>query len=128
MIEWINGNVMSLVVTFNTNNLTLNQNAVTHFSESRYVTVGIDHQKHALVIHPVTKEELEMNVFLPEQMHKISIGNGYGKISNKQMCDQIARYLDKELIGQKFYASYQTRDRMLVISFDNPVQQEESHG
>ncbi len=128
MIEWINGNVMSLVVTFNTNNLTLNQNAVAHFSERRYVTVGIDHQKHALVIHPVTKEELEMNVFLPEQMHKISIGNGYGKISNKQMCDQIARYLDKELVGQKYYASYQTRDRMLVISFNNPVQQEESHG
>ena len=128
MIEWINGNVMSLIVTFNNNNLTLNQNAVTHFSESRYVTVGIDHDHYTLVVHPVTKEELEMNVFLPEQLHKISIGNGYGKISNKLMCDQIARFLDKELSGQKYYANFQTRERMLVISFNNPVLQEESHG
>ncbi len=128
MIEWINGNVMSQIVTFNSNNLTLNQNAIQHFEDVRFVTVGINHQDKTIVIHPVSKQELDIGLFNPEQLHKISIGNGYGKISNKQMCEQISRYFDLKFDGQKYYASFNTRDKLLVIDLSNPVQLEVTYG
>lgn len=128
MIEWINGNVLSQIVTLNSNNLTLNQNSSLHFEDVRYVTVGIDHEKNTVVIHPVTKEELDLNLFSIEQLHKISLGKGYSKISNKQMCDQISRFFNLELSGQKYYATFNHREKMLVIELNHPVLPEESYG
>lgn len=121
MFEWITGNAHTLVVTLYPTNLTLNNSAASYFDDVRYVTVGIDRTSTRIAIRPVTKREVDLKIIPLEHLHKVSIGKGYARISNKMVCDEIATLLDQTLSGQKFIAQYDESEKMLIIDLSQPL-------
>jgi len=121
MFEWITGNAHTLVVTLYPTNLTLNNSAAAYFADVRYATVGIDRQNGRIAIRPVTKREIDLKIIPLEHLHKVSIGKGYARISNKMVCDEIAEILSKPLNGQKVISQFDEKDRMLIVDLAQPL-------
>lgn len=124
MFKWIDGNVHTLIATINQNNITLNQKAANIFEDTRYVSVGLDPDRKLVAIHPVTKNEIDHSIFTPQQLHNISLGNGYAKISNKALCQLIQNQLQYELNNTKFYCEFDDKNKYLIIDLNNEVRKE----
>lgn len=118
MYNWIIGNAHSMVVTLNDSNLTLNQNAANYFADCRYCLIGLDSNKHKLAIKPVSKADIDSRIIPKDQLHKVSHGKGYAKISNKAVCSMIAQMISKPLIGQKVIAHINEKEQMLEVSLE----------
>lgn len=115
MFEWVKGNVYTLNVTLYASNITLNAAAASYFSDVRWVMIGFDKQSKQVAIKPVTKRELDLKLVSLEQLHKISIGKGYGRISNKAVMEQIAQMCNETLDGTKKGANFDEKQGMLII-------------
>ena len=117
MFTWIKGNTNTLILTLYPSNITLNSSAASYFKDTRWCMVGIDHDSMRLAIKPVTKRELDLGLVDQSQLHKISIGNGYGRITNKSLMEEIALLFHESLEGQKMEAYYSEEDSMLIANF-----------
>lgn len=128
LFTWIDGNAHALVVTINQTGILLNQKAANFFKEVRYVSAGIDYKNKRVAIHPVTKQEIEQNIFSLQQLHKISLGNGYGKISNKALVTLMQQQCEVPLDNIKFKAEYDAENQYLVFSLTSPLQKGDLNG
>ena len=121
MFELIPGNAYTKVVRIYANNLTLNTAAAIHFNDYRFVTIGIDRKNKKLAITPISKRDVDLKLVPAEHLQRVSIGKGYGRISNKMVCDEISNLLDVELVGQKFLAIYDKKNQQLVVDLNEPL-------
>lgn len=121
MYEWVTGNAHTQIVRLYPNNLTLNSSAAVHFNDYRYVTIGIDRTNLKIAIKPVPKRDVDLKLVPVEHLHKVSIGKGYGRISNKTVCDEIAQLLDTTLEGQKVLATYDRKSQMLIVDLTQRI-------
>lgn len=121
MYQWINGNSYMNQVTFYPTNITLNSTAASHFSNVRYVRIGIDPQKKKVAIMPVEKSVIERNCIPKEQLQKISIGKGYGRISNKAIMHQIYTTLHVDVDTRKYPATFDEENNLLEIDCMNEI-------
>ncbi len=119
MYEWLTGNAHTMVVTLYNTNITLNNSAAAYFSDVRYATIGINRDLKQFVIKPVTKREVDLKIVQLEHLHKVSIGKGYARISNKIVCDELAAIINANLEGQKYIARYDDKEKMLVINLSD---------
>lgn len=119
MYEWLTGNAHTMVVTLYNTNITLNNSAAAYFNDVRYATIGINRNIKQFVIRPVTKREVELKIVPLEHLHKVSIGKGYARISNKTVCDELASILNEPLNGQKFIAKFDDKEKLLVIKLSD---------
>lgn len=119
MYEWLTGNAHTLVVTLYNTNITLNNSAAAYFSDVRYATIGINRDLKQFVIRPVTKREVELKIVQLEHLHKVSIGKGYARISNKIVCDELSAIINENLEGQKYIARYDDKEKLLVINLSD---------
>lgn len=115
MFTWVKGNAYTLVATLYANNITLNNAAASYFQDIRWVMIGIDHKEKKVALKPVTKREVDLKLVPLEQLHKVSIGKGYARISNKQVMEEIAELLDGSIEGMKFDATYDEQNELLII-------------
>lgn len=115
MFEWIKGSAYSLVVTLYTNNITLNSSAAEYFKDVRWAMIGLDKVHHCIGIRPITKREVDLNLVPMEQLHKVSIGNGYARISNKVVISEISAMINREINGLKLSAIYDDNEGILMI-------------
>lgn len=115
VFEWTKGNAFTLYVTLYTTNITLNSAAASYFSDVRWVMIGVDHENALVAIKPVTKRELDLKLVPLEQLHKISIGKGYGRISNKMIMAQIEELCKEKLDGIKRSATFDEKQGMLIV-------------
>lgn len=115
MFEWVKGNVHTLNVTLYASNITLNAAAASYFDDVRWVMVGFDKDAKQVAIKPITKRELDLKLVSLEQLHKISIGKGYGRISNKAVMAEIAKMCESSLDGIKKGANFDEQQGMLII-------------
>lgn len=118
MFEWIPGNAYSSVVTLYPNNFTLNTTAASHFGDVRWCCIGLDKRTLKVAIKPVTKREIDLNLISLDQLHKVSVGKGYARISNKNILTDISSLIDKECNGIKFQASFDEKDKMLIVDLN----------
>lgn len=114
MFEWVKGNVYTLILTLYPTNITLNSSAATHFQDVRWVMIGIDKEHHRLGIRPILKRELDLNLVPLSQLHKISVGKGYARISNKMIIEELSAMIDQPIDGLKINAVYDEAQDMLV--------------
>lgn len=121
MYEWVTGNAHTQIVRLYPNNLTLNSSAAVHFNDYRYVTIGIDRTNLKIAIKPVPKRDVDLKLVPVEHLHKVSIGKGYVRISNKTVCDEIAQLLDTTLEGQKVLATYDRKSQMLIVDLTQRI-------
>lgn len=115
MFTWVKGNAYSLIATLYENNITLNQAAAAYFQDVRWVMIGIDHETKQIAIKPVTKREMDLKLVALDQLHKISVGKGYARISNKQMMEEIAKIIAQPLQAQKCDGTYDEQEGLLII-------------
>lgn len=121
MFTWIDGNMYQGVVTLYPNNFTLNNVASKNFKDVRWCRIGIDETEAKVAIRPVTKREVELNIFPLKQLHKVSVGKGYTRISNKSIIDKVSEIIHQECSGLKFSASFDDREKMLIIDLNDPL-------
>ncbi len=121
MFELIPGNAYTMIVRIYANNLTLNTAAAIHFNDYRFVTIGIDRKHKKIAITPVTKRDVDLKLVPAEHLHRVSIGKGYGRISNKMVCDEISNLLSMQLEGQKFIASFDKKNQQLIVDLNEVI-------
>jgi len=115
MFTWIKGNAYALVATLYGNNITLNQAAAAYFQDVRWAMIGIDHEAKKIAIKPVTKREVDLKLVPLEQLHKVFVGKGYARISNKQMMEEVSQMMQHPLDGWKCDAQFQEQEGLLII-------------
>lgn len=121
MFTWVDGNTYMGVVTLYPNNFTLNNVASEHFKDVRWCCIGIDEQEKKVAIKPVTKREVDLNLVPLKQLHKVSLGKGYTRISNKSIIDRVSTLIQKECNGIKFSTSFDEKEKMLIIDLNEPL-------
>lgn len=121
MFEWTIGNAYAMTVTLYPNNFTLNSVASAKFEDCRYCMLGLNRDAKQVAIKVVTKEDIDLGLVPKEHLHKVSIGKGYARISNKVFMQEIADLMDFELIkeGIKFKASFSEKEHMLIIDLES---------
>lgn len=119
-IDWLSNQNNLGAITIYPNNITLNKQAADFFSDSFCVAVGIDRDTKSLVIKSVSKEEAESyGESTKGQLLKISIKKSYGRITGKQMIDEIVGALNLDFnknAAYKFSAKWNTGYKMLIAS------------
>lgn len=120
MFKWISTTTNTPVITIYSNNFTLNSSAASYFENTQWCCVGISKETHQVAIKPISKREVDLEIIPQHQLHKISIGKGYGRISNKEVMAEVAELMKEEGNGQKFMASFDEKEKMLI--FDLKVQ------
>jgi len=115
MYEWIKGSVFNMITTLYPTNITLNSSAATFFDDVRWVMLGLDRKECKLAIRPVSKREVDLKLVPMEQLHKISIGKGYARISCKSIIEEINSLLSKNVDGAKMTTEYDEKDNMLIV-------------
>lgn len=116
MFEWVKGSAYSLVVTLYPNNITLNSSAAEYFKDVRWAMIGLDKKHKRIGIKPVTKREIDLNLVPMEQLHKVSIGKGYARISNKVVINEISAMINREINGLKLSAEYDEKENVLIVN------------
>ena len=124
MFEWIEGNVTSLILTITSSSITLNASAANYFKEVRWCMVGIDKKQMLLGIKPIKKIDIDRKIVSTSQLHKITIGKGYARITNKAISDQIANLLNQTLTNEKISAYYDEDQEMLLADLHELKQME----
>lgn len=115
MFEWTIGNANSAIVTIYEGNITLNNVASSYFQDVAYCMIGINRADHKVAIKPIHKKDLDLNLVEPINLHKIFNGKGYSRISNKAVIAEMSDICGRRLDGDKFFAEYNARDKMIVF-------------
>ena len=56
-----------------------------------------------------------MQLVSNEQLHKVSIGKGYARISNKAIIEELSILLKQTIDGLKVHAQFSDKENMLVV-------------
>lgn len=81
--EWSTNDIATMTLTIYETNLTLNKAASEYFKDVNYVLLGIDEDNKKIGIKPITKQEIDDEIYPKTQLHRISLGKSYARISNK---------------------------------------------
>ena len=77
--------------------------ACRHFEDVNYVLLGLDRKNNLLGIKPVQKQEIDTQIYPEDQLHRISIGKSYGRISNKTFIRELSQIYRLDLSDNKYY-------------------------
>lgn len=116
--EWSTNDIAKKTVTIYSTNLTLNKAACRHFEEVEYVLLGIDRKNDVLGIKPVSKKDKNEGLYPEDQLHKISIGKSYGRISNKNFINDLSKEYKLNLENNncvKYAAKFDVIHQILLV-------------
>ena len=74
--QWIKGSTTNPAVTIYANNITLNNAAAKFVENVRYCMLGIDVEEGCIAVKPVSKRDIELNLYDSTHLNKISNGKG----------------------------------------------------
>ncbi len=121
MFEWVSTTSNAPIITLYQNNFTLNSTAASYFENSEWCCVGINKEEKKIALRPVTKREIDLNLIPSHQLHKVSIGKGYGRISNKDIASEVCELLKINGAGEKFHATFDEKEKMLIVDLNDQV-------
>ncbi len=98
--NWSTSESNRKAVTITESNITLNTNASKHFQNVSYVLLGVNSEQK-LGIKPVDKEAINNNYYPKEQLHHLSVGKSYMRVSNKSFIRELNERFDLGLDSQK---------------------------
>lgn len=117
--EWSTNEISKKTVTIYSTNITLNTAACKHFENVQYVLLGIDRENDLLGIKPIDKSTLDQQIYPADQLHRISIGKSYGRISNKSFIESLAEEYNLDLSdkrGIKYPADFDVVHQILTVN------------
>lgn len=115
---WAKNEVASYSVTLYASNITLNKAACAPFEQVRYVLIGYDLDNRQLAIKPVSKEEIDLGLYPKTNLHKLSLGKSYGRISNKSFMKNLQDLFElnyEKDKGLKLDAIFDKEQNMLIV-------------
>ena len=115
--EWSTNEIAMKTLTFYETNLTLNKAACCHFEDVNYVLLGIDKQSKQIGIKPVSIEEINNHIYPESQLHRISLGKSYGRISSKSFVEDLSREIGLDFSKEqifKFNVTFDVVHRIMV--------------
>lgn len=118
---WGTNDMAIPVITIYASNITLNKVACRHFEDVRYVMLGINQEHHQLAIKPVDKTALEKKIYPESQLHKLSLGKSYGRVTSKSFIQRISDIIPLDFEQKncyKFSASYDVVHGLLLINYE----------
>lgn len=121
MFEWAQGNAYSMVVTLYPTNFTLNSVAAQRFTDSKYCMLGLDKNNHLVAIKAITKREIDLGLVHLDVLHKISMGKGYARISNKQFIEEVYSLTHDIDECIKYSATFDEKENMLIIDLNHKI-------
>lgn len=108
--EWSTNDIATMTLTIYETNLTLNKAACVHFEDVDYVLLGIDKNARQIGIKPITKQEIDDNIYPMSQLHRISLGKSYGRISNKSFVYDLSQVFGLDFNENQCYKYRVTYD------------------
>ncbi len=121
MFEWTSGNVFTLQATLYETNITLNSACVSYFKDVRWVMIGFNHKQKQVAIKPISKRDVDLQLVALDKLHKISIGKGYGRISNKNIMKDIQGMIGSNINKGKYGATYDDKENILILDLQNEI-------
>ncbi len=119
MHQWIKGNAYTLIDTLSTNYITLNSAAASHFSDVKWALIGVDEEKDILAIKPITKQDIDLHLYPLENLHKVTNGTGYARISNRALMASLAQITKAPLSDNVKYKSvFDEKENMLIVDLN----------
>ncbi len=118
--EWSCNDIATMSITIYPTNITLNKAASKYFENVGYVLLGIDKDEKKIGIKPVSKEDINNQIYPPEHLHRISIGNSYARISNKNFINELSQYFHLDFVSQPNYkinVSYDVIHAIMIGQF-----------
>lgn len=116
--KWTTNEIATTTITIYETNLTLNKAACKYFEEVTHVLLGFDDETDQLAIKPVTREEMMNEVYPISQLHRISLGKSYGRITNKSFIENIANRFNLKFGDNqcyKYQAKFDVILQMMII-------------
>lgn len=120
-IKWLAKDESLGAVTIYDNNIRLSKKASDYFLDAFAVAIGIDVESKSIIIKNVSKEEAESNRFDKSRLHKISIKPNYGRITGKQIIDELKLNYSLDFsikTAYKFSAKWNTGDKLLIVDME----------
>lgn len=117
--EWSTNDIAKKTVTIYSTNLTLNKAACRHFEDVNFVLLGLDRKNNILGIKPVGKQEINEEIYSEDQLHRISIGKSYGRISNKNFISELSQEYMLDLSNNKCFkydAKFDVIHQILLVN------------
>lgn len=115
MFKWISGSVYSLQATFYENNITFNASSASKLMDYAWCMVGFDEEEKKMAVKGVPKTDIERNIVSIENLHRLSMGKGYARISNKNMVQLAQKIAGRNCIGEKLNVRYDDREQLLIV-------------
>lgn len=116
--EWSTNDLAIMTLTVYETNLTLNKAACYYFEDVNYVLLGIDKEKKQIGIKPISKQEIDDHIYPTNQLHRISLGKSYGRISNKSFVYDLCQNFGFNFQANPYYkykASYDVIHGVMII-------------
>lgn len=101
--EWSTNDIATKTLTIYETNLTLNKAACAHFEDVSFVLLGIDKENKQIGIKPVTRDDINNEIYPKNQLHRISLGKSYGRISNKSFVEDLSQVFDFDFSKEQNY-------------------------
>lgn len=101
--EWSTNDIATQTLTIYETNLTLNKAACSHFENVNFVLLGIDKENRQIGIKPVTKNDINNEIYPSSQLHRISLGKSYGRISNKSFVEDLCQVFGFDFSKEQSY-------------------------
>lgn len=117
-IKWITKDDSLGAVTIYENNIRLNKKASDYFLDAYAIAIGVDLDDNKIIIKKVNKDEAESMGIDKSRLYKINIKPSYGRITGKQIIDELKSMYDFDFSKQlayKFSAKWNTGERMLIV-------------
>ena len=108
--EWSTNDIATMTLTVYETNLTLNKAACVHFEDVNYVLLGIDKESKQIGIKPISKQDIDDNLYPMSQLHRISLGKSYGRISNKSFVQDLCQVFKLDFDSNQCYKYKVTYD------------------
>ena len=108
--EWSTNDIATMSLSIYETNLTLNKAARAHFEDVNYVLLGIDKEARQIGIKPVTKQDIDDEIYPASQLHRISLGKSYGRISNKSFVYDLSQEFGLDFSENQCYKYRVTYD------------------
>ena len=90
-----------------------------YFQQVRYCMIGINKEKRVIAIKPIPMETIDNSQISFTHLHRVSLGRGYARISNKAVLSEIAELLGRTLEGIKCNAIFDTKEEMLIADLND---------
>ena len=74
----------------------------------------LDRKNNLLGIKPIQKQEIDTQIYPEDQLHRISIGKSYGRISNKTFIRELSQIYRLDLSDNKYY-KYDVIHQILLV-------------